>query len=318
MILNKTAFTCYPSRRFGFCQDSNTRTLFNFSNMKIHTQPITLSKCQNIFLVNISPCTRKQGKCKKFGIKLNTTDNYAKDGGPGEVWLLCSFYHDPLSNWIKANVNKFAISNHTSLKLGIQALRSYLKLICEYEFHTLLNIAKDHGKNYMKVRPPLVSHLLRNRTRSKTLHFSCMERPAVRMIFWQVSSLTGSLRIFMLIDWASEISASPLCLNWQKKLSRALWCHAFLRMWPALLVPRTEHHLSSFKCGFLNIFRAKTCCVVCHAYCFCYCGTNMARKNVWKEPHSIRLLRWCNISQSGSRKNNRKAFERASMEPTKL
>ena len=47
-----------------------------------------------------------------------------------------------------------------------------------------------------------------------------------------------------------------------------------------LLVPRTEHHLSSLKCGFLNIFCAKTCCVVCHAYCFCYGGTNMARKNV--------------------------------------
>ena len=47
---------------------------------------------------------------------------------------------------------------------------------------------------------------------------------------------------------------------------------------PGLLVPRTEHHLSSFKCGFLNIFRAKTCCVVCHAYCFGYGGTNMAQK----------------------------------------
>ena len=47
-----------------------------------------------------------------------------------------------------------------------------------------------------------------------------------------------------------------------------------------LLVPRTEHHLSSFKCSCLNIFwRPKTCCVVCHAYCFCYGGTNMARKN---------------------------------------
>ena len=23
-------------------------------------------------------------------------NDYAKDGGPGEVWLLCSFYHEPL------------------------------------------------------------------------------------------------------------------------------------------------------------------------------------------------------------------------------
>ena len=61
--------------------------------------------------------------------------------------------------------------------------------------------------------------------------------------------------------------------------------------------------------------RAKTCCVVCHTYCFCYGGTNMARK-MSEKPHSIRLLRWFNFSQSGSRKNNTKAFEGASMEPT--
>ena len=45
--------------------------------------------------------------------------------------------------------------------------RSYLKLICEYELHSLPNKkvsgAKDHDKSYIKVRPPLVRHLLRNR-----------------------------------------------------------------------------------------------------------------------------------------------------------
>ena len=49
----------------------------------------------------------------------------------------------------------------------MHALRSYLKLICEYELHSLPNKnvsgAKDHGKNYMKVRAPLVRHLLHNR-----------------------------------------------------------------------------------------------------------------------------------------------------------
>ena len=59
------------------------------------------------------------------------------------------------------------ISNHTALILDVHALRSYLKLICEYELHTLPNTkvsgAKDHGKTYIKVRPPLVRHLLRNR-----------------------------------------------------------------------------------------------------------------------------------------------------------
>ena len=66
-----------------------------------------------------------------------------------------------------------------------------------------------------------------------------------------------------------------------------------------LHVTSAEHHFSSFKCGFLNIFRAKTCCVVCHAYCVWYDGTN---KYGAKKPHSIRLLRWFNLSQSGSRK----------------
>ena len=39
-------------------------------------------------------------------------------------------------------------SNHTALTLGVHALRSYLKLICEYELHSLKNkkvsSAKDH------------------------------------------------------------------------------------------------------------------------------------------------------------------------------
>ena len=62
------------------------------------------------------------------------------------------------------NVNKFAVSNHAILKLAVQALRSCLSLICEYELYILPNkevsTAKDHGKNYMRNRPPLFRHLL--------------------------------------------------------------------------------------------------------------------------------------------------------------
>ena len=36
-------------------------------------------------------------------------------------------------------VNKFAISNHTALILRVHALRSCLKLICEFELHSLPN-----------------------------------------------------------------------------------------------------------------------------------------------------------------------------------
>ena len=53
-----------------------------------------------------------------------------------------------------------------ALKLDVQALRYYLSLIFEYDLDVLPNkkvsTAKDHGKNYMKDRPPLVRHRLRN------------------------------------------------------------------------------------------------------------------------------------------------------------
>ena len=79
---------------------------------------------------------------------------------------MCSFYHEPLRTWIETNFNKLAISCHPALKLDLQALRSYLSLICEYELYILTNkkvsTAKDHGKNYIKDRPPLFRHLLRN------------------------------------------------------------------------------------------------------------------------------------------------------------
>ena len=101
-------------------------------------------------------------------------DDYAKDGLPGEIRLLSSFYRESLRTWIKTTVNKFAISNHTALILGVLALRSFLKRSCEYELHSLpnkkVNGAKDHGKNYMKIRPPLVRHLLRNRLLSYGLN----------------------------------------------------------------------------------------------------------------------------------------------------
>ena len=80
---------------------------------------------------------------------------------------LCSFYHESLRTLIKTIVNKFVISNYTALILGVHALRSYLKLIREYELHSLPNKnvsgAKDHGKNYINVRPALDRHLLHKR-----------------------------------------------------------------------------------------------------------------------------------------------------------
>ena len=105
-------------------------------------------------------------------------DDYAKDGGPAEVWLSCGFYHESLRTWIKTIVNRFAISNHTALILGVHALRCYLKLICEHELHSLPNKnvsgAKDQSKNYIKVRPPLARHLLRNHLLQTKIYFDLL------------------------------------------------------------------------------------------------------------------------------------------------
>ena len=53
-----------------------------------------------------------------------------------------------------------------SLKSNKLAVRNYLMLTFLSELQTLQNAevsaAKNHGKNYIKVRPLLVHHLLRN------------------------------------------------------------------------------------------------------------------------------------------------------------
>ena len=79
---------------------------------------------------------------------------------------------------------------HTALKLDVQALRSYLSLICEYELYILPNkkvsTAKGHGKIYMKDRPPLVRHLLCN----------CLYKPIFRVFrkrFGTYAPLQGNL-----------------------------------------------------------------------------------------------------------------------------
>ena len=86
-------------------------------------------------------------------------------------------------------------SNHTALILDMHALRSYLKLICEYELHNLPNkkvsSAKDHSKNCINVRPLLVSHLLRNRL----LKSFCLYNSVLRLstVFFIKPSLTGAI-----------------------------------------------------------------------------------------------------------------------------
>ena len=53
-----------------------------------------------------------------------------------------------------------------ALTADLDTPRSYLRLICEHELYILPNkkvsAAKDHGKNYMRDKPPLVCHLSHN------------------------------------------------------------------------------------------------------------------------------------------------------------
>ena len=52
------------------------------------------------------------------------------DQGKSDFYVV--FTMSPCALGLKTIANKFAISNHTALILGVHALRSYLKLICEY------------------------------------------------------------------------------------------------------------------------------------------------------------------------------------------
>ena len=69
----------------------------------------------------------------------------------------------PARTIVKTHLNKFAISSHTALKLATKDQRWNLKIIYEYKLdilpNTKVSVAKDDGKNYLKVKPPLVRHL---------------------------------------------------------------------------------------------------------------------------------------------------------------
>ena len=94
------------------------------------------------------------------------TKNYAKDGKPEAVWLLRIFYHDPFLISGKTKANDFVISNLVNFETistqdSLQELARAYKL-CASPYRKV-RCEKDHGKNYIKVRPLLPRHLLHNR-----------------------------------------------------------------------------------------------------------------------------------------------------------
>ena len=83
-----------------------------------------------------------------------------------------------------------------------------------------------------------------------------------------------------------------------------------------LLVPWFKNHLSSFELGFLNIFSRQKLVAYFVTRIVSVKALQIWREKMSTKPRSIRLLRWFDFRQSENRKNNRKTFEGASVEPT--
>ena len=112
--------------------------------------------------------------------------------------------------------------------LGICALRSYLDLICEHELHSLpnkkVNGAKDHGENFMKVRAPLVRHLLRNRLDIDNDQTWSVE-------FWKPRSIT-SFRPWQLANQIAGFQSTMF--------------DTFFLLWHAQVTPRMDSKTLTF------------------------------------------------------------------------
>ena len=98
----------------------------------------------------------------------------------------------------------------------------------------------------------------------------------------------------------------PVCY-WMRKLRST-----------KLLVPRINNHLNIFKLGFLNIFSSQNLLHSLSLVLFFFTVQQIWREKLSRKPHSIRLLKWFDISQSENKKNNRKTLQRASVEPIKI
>ena len=72
--------------------------------------------------------------CGEVGMKFSKEekDGYAKDGGPGVVSLLCSFYHKPLRSLIVKEVQLLCHLISYWFQLRIETQWSHLKLTYEF------------------------------------------------------------------------------------------------------------------------------------------------------------------------------------------
>ena len=104
--------------------------------------------------------------CKTLSIQLNTMITITITPKMEEDEKRSDFYVVFIMSLCTLGLKQLLISLLFQIILGVHVLRSYLKLICEYELHSLPNKivdgAKDNGENYNKVRPALVRDRLRN------------------------------------------------------------------------------------------------------------------------------------------------------------
>ena len=86
----------------------------------------------------------------------DTTEYPSSSGGGGKI----------LSVFCRGGRKFFDITSAGKLHPPPTHRKNDTSLICEYELHTLPNakvdVAKDHGENHIKVRPPLVCDIMGN------------------------------------------------------------------------------------------------------------------------------------------------------------
>ena len=97
---------------------------------------------------------------------MDTTQNYAKDGGPrwSDIYVVftkilcgrnfCVWYVTKLT--FTGQLQMTSLSLYPQFETNLMSNQKVIVLLLQ------LKSAKAHGKNYIKVKPHLVRHLLRN------------------------------------------------------------------------------------------------------------------------------------------------------------
>ena len=156
----------------------------------------------------------------------------------------------------------------TIIFVEIQKPFKWKKDLWHSEFHApvLINIGgKAHGKFYKNLVKALREPTIGNLTSAMTIFMPSFS--LLSLCFY----IHGSLDILNVLCISSKTT------YYQRKTA-------------ILLVPRTEHHFSSFRCGFLNIFSLQNLLRSLSRLLFLLRWNKYGAK-MSEKPHSIRRLR---------------------------